>query len=128
MTFYSDISSVASDVITEFGQSVTISRSVKEIDPVNGYQVGNTITSGTFKAVNPPSSKNMRDNFDNDVIPASATIYKQIRFLIVSAYNTTFVPRVNDTVTMGGVDYVCFGVTPVSPGGTDIVYKLAMGK
>ena len=39
MTFYSDISSVANDVITEFGQSVTISRSVKEIDPVthSGY-------------------------------------------------------------------------------------------
>lgn len=128
MTFYSDISKIADGVIAEYGLVVTIKRSVKNIDPVSGHKLGETPTTGTFKAVNPPSSDNMRSNFDNDALQTAATIYKQIRFLVVSAFNTTFVPRVNDVATMGGTDYVVFGVSPVSPGGTDIVYRLAMGK
>lgn len=124
MTFYTDVSSIAYSVIAEFGQDVTVTRSVKDVDPVYGYQYGDTVETGTFKAVNPPKT----DMFDDDALKQAATIYKSIRFAILAAYNTALVPRVNDKLTMDGVDYVVFGVTPVSPAGTDIVYKLAAGR
>jgi len=128
MTFYTDVSSIAYSVIAEFGQDVTVSRSVKEVDPVYGYQYGDTVETGTFKAVNPPAAAGLIDMFEDIATKESATIYKNVRFAILAAYNTAMVPRVNDKLTMDGVDYVVFGVTPVSPAGTDIVYKLAAGR
>jgi len=34
------------------------------------------------------------------------------------------VPAVSDKITVQGVDYQVYGVTPLNPGGTDLMYKI----
>ncbi|MCW5597641.1 MAG: hypothetical protein KIT80_23350 [Chitinophagaceae bacterium] len=128
MSLYDDLSLIASDLIGEFGQIVTISRKLQSIDPIQG-QMGNAIEiSSEFKVVNPPASQGVIQSFDNRVITEAANIYKSIRFLIVSAYGQTELePTAGDKVTMQGIKYTIFGATPIAPDGTKIVYRVGMG-
>lgn len=127
MSLYDDLSSIAYDLIGEFGQVVTITRTTKVIDPVTGTAGSPTVTTGQFRVVNPPASKGIIESFDNRVITEASNIYVKIRFLIVSAHDAAFEPRAGDKVTMGGVDYSAFGCTPIAPDGTAIAYRIGMG-
>lgn len=123
--FYDGMAATALSLLERFGQAVTITRTTRTIDPVSGV-TSEMISSGTFTAVNPPASKGTVEAFDNRLLSDAAHVNRSLRFLIVAASGAPFVPAALDIVTMGGIDYEVAGVTPVSPDGTDLVYKIGM--
>lgn len=126
MSLYDSLASEANKLITEFGQSVTISRTTRTIDPVSGTSTSPTET-GSFKAVNPPLSQSGIQSFDNGSIQEAQSIYQKIRILTIAALNAPFEPAKGDIVTLGVENYTIFGCTPVAPDGTKIVYRIGMG-
>jgi len=42
----------------------------------------------------------------------------------ITASVSDIVPRVSDTITVQGVDFQVYGVDPLKPGGTDLMYKI----
>ena len=42
----------------------------------------------------------------------------------ITASVSDIVPRVSDTITVQGVAYQVYGVDPLKPGGTDLMYKI----
>jgi hypothetical protein len=128
MILSTKLAAKADDLLGRYGQIVTITRSDIELDPVTNIPISTeTNVSGQFKAVNPPAAQGMIDSFENSVASEASVLYKKIRYLIVSAYQASFEPKAGDKLTMQGVDYTVWGVTPVSPSGTDIVYRIGIG-
>lgn len=125
MTLSTKLAKKADDLLGKYGQIVTITRTAVDLDPVTNIPSSIlSSTTGQFKAVNTAAGQG---GFQNSVVAEAATIYKKIRYLIVSAYQASFEPKAGDKLTMQGVNYTVWGVTPVSPSGTEIVYRLGIG-
>lgn len=128
MTLSTKLAKKADDLLGKYGQIVTITRTAVDLDPVTNIPSSIlSSTTGQFKAVNPSAAQGMINSFENSVVTEAATIYKKIRYLIVSAYQASFEPKAGDKLTIQGVNYTVWGVTPVSPSGTEIVYRLGIG-
>jgi hypothetical protein len=124
-TFYDNMAETALSLLSQFGQSVTIKRETNTIDPITGVTSTVTVT-GSFTAINPPASGGTVEAFDNRLGGEAALLYENLRFLIIAASGAPFEPRANDLVQMGGVWYTVLGMTPISPAGTPLVYKVGM--
>lgn len=123
---YASIAKDAADALAEVGVVVTIARDTRTTDPVTGAVSGPAPTTGTFTVVNPPAFTGTTKPFDNQYMGDGALITDDMRFLVVAAHNAPFEPAAGDVVTMGGRDHKVLGVTPVSPAGTPLVYRLGM--
>lgn len=125
--FYNEMAQVASDLLTEFGypESITITRDETSYDPIDG-DGEEEFLEGDFIMINPPSTMGKVESFDNRTVGSDLSIDANTRYLIVVAKGAPFVPRQSDKVTLGDKIYNVTGVTPISPGGIDIVYKVGV--
>jgi hypothetical protein len=109
--FYDDMAATALELLAEFGQSVTLSRTTGgSIDPVTGAVTAGTdasvITTGLIK----PYPDKMIDG---------TRILASDRELVLSNEQ---VPLSTDKPVIGGEEFAIVDIKTVSPAGTDVVY------
>lgn len=126
MSFYGNLATTAKSLLTEYGQEMTITRVTETADPVTGEISSIVEESGTFQVVNPPASGGTVQAFDERIAGEAGLLYDNIRFVIIAAKDAAFRPKRADIATLQGVDYFILGITPVSPDGTDLVYKAGL--
>lgn len=122
---YASIRGKADALIAKFGQSVTFTRKVEsgEYDVGDGLSV---VTETTFTAtvVVLPTGEAKISAFDQARRPELVDSAR--RFLIVSAEDIDHVPQATDTVEFESETWNVTGVTPLAPGGTDLIYNMGV--
>ena len=109
MTLYSDLANVAVELLTEFGQSITLTRTTGETtDPVSGavFQGASAdqLTTGVMK----PYAKNL---IDGNLIQVGD---KEV------VLSPTVAPLTTDRIN----DMQIVNITEINPAGTVLIYKV----
>lgn len=115
MTFYTDLKGVASNLLTEFGQSITWSRTTGgTFDPALGETTGQTTTNYSgFGAM---------FDFDTRLIDGQQILATDKRLLLQAGD----VPEVQDLLTINGTVYTVISKSDLTPAGTTVIYELQL--
>ena len=114
MTIYDELALIADDLITEFGQSITIQRPASSGDAWNPSV---TYTDYTTDCVLRPVKAYEANNELIELGDVMAT---------VEVGNLAITPKTSDKAVVDGVTYQIVQVWDVSPAGTSVVYKLQL--
>jgi hypothetical protein len=116
---YTSIQALATRLITSYGTSITLQRaSYTLFSPTQGSYTTNTTSSHTIKVVlRSPGRKWIGDRFFYDTQIESGD-----REIII-ATQTTLTPDIGDHVLIGSERFRLISILPVTPGGTDLLYK-----
>lgn len=114
MSLASRMISVAQNLLIKYGEPVSASRDLGTFVPSTGA-MGSTSTM-TYDGVGYPSNYNRRD-IDNDVI-------RQDDILLI--FQSTSVPQVNDTFSVGGKLLTALSIQLVTVSGQAIIYKIQL--
>lgn len=111
---YAALASTAGELLTKFGQTVTINRIVSETyNAVTGTSSNVTTVNTSGIAVLTRIDRAYKEQ-------ASGTIEDGD---LLAVFDDTLEPKVADTITIGSTNYNVISVQVVNPGGTAIVYK-----
>ena len=111
MSFYTEMQQTATDMLTEFGQAVTLSRqTVGAYDTATGTSAV-TVTTQTGKGV-------LLDYGTKDI--DGTLILATDKQLLLSVTGIT-VPIVGDTATVNGIIYAIMRIKDLSPAGTSVM-------
>ncbi|MDC1268152.1 hypothetical protein N8Z76_00305 [Gammaproteobacteria bacterium] len=105
-------------LITKFGQTVTVNRLSGAYSPTAGT-IGSGNSSYTAVVVTVPASSNpnsLDDSLKEDLTKG------RLRFFLMAASGLSVVPTSGDRVEFESKEWETFGVTPLNPGGTAIMY------
>lgn len=110
-SFYDDMAATALELLTEFGQAVTLQRYTgASVDPITGYSTAGTdasvITTGLLK----PYPDSMRDD---------TRILQGDKELVLSNEQ---VPTASDKAVIGGENWSIVNIKTISPAGTPVCY------
>lgn len=114
MTMYSDLASVANELLAEFGQSVTIRhRTSGAYDPATGSATVTTTDEAGNAAV-----------FDYDTKHIDGTmIVRGDKYALLSPVGIT-APDTDDRLIVGGVEYSVVSVKTEAPAGTAVLHTV----
>lgn len=115
MTFYTDMAEVAAELLTEFGQAVTLKRSTGTVDPVTGADTRSTSDVTTVGVVM---------NYPQAIIDGTR-IQSGDRRLMIDASEE---PKLTDTVLIGSEPWSIQEIEVSSPAGTAIRYAVRIRK
>lgn len=123
MTFYADMAATSADLIAQFGQAVTVTRSVPgSYDPATGGVGSPTVTTQDCLAVE--DAYRARE-IDGTLIRAGDKRLMLSPAVVTGAAVTA--PETTDTVTFAdGSVWAIKAVEPLSPGGTALLYTLQL--
>jgi hypothetical protein len=129
---YAKMATLAETLLTKFGQSLTLTSISKDwdYDPHTGDADTSETTSTVVGVILPTSSAKVRSlggvgDFDESTVDQDLVDSKR-RFGIVKAKDATK-PNIADLITTAdGSQWRVTGVTPVSPAGTDLIYRLGL--
>jgi hypothetical protein len=112
MSFYQDMQSTAAELLTEFGQAVTLSRQTAgAYNPATGAAAVTVTTQTGTGAI-----------FDYGSRDIDGTLIKQgDKKLLLAALGIT-APQVDDTVTVNGVVYTIVLIKALNPAATAVMY------
>ena len=115
---YSEIATSVDEILTEFGQSVTVSRKTAgTYDEETGIAAVSTSTQTVIGAVFEWNNKDVDGTLVRD---------GDMKLLLspkTTAGATLTRPAANDQVTIGGKAYSIVAVKPLSPAGTAVMYE-----
>lgn len=114
MSLAGTLTNIATQLITQFGEAVTLTRSVQgEYDPTTGETLpGDTVT---YTAFGVPESYKSKEIDGVTVIKGD---------LKVTIYKTTLLPLVNDVITIAETDYRVLDVERIRAQGLDVIYQM----
>lgn len=119
MTFYTDLQTVATDLLTQFGQNGTWRQESNSYDPSTGTNMV-TSTDTTVKLAILPLPRG-RDEFSEELIEMSTnSIIVEAKALVAASVT----PTSNDKIVVGSTIYQITDLTPINPAGTPVVYKM----
>ncbi|MBS9781510.1 MAG: hypothetical protein KGV56_03360 [Gammaproteobacteria bacterium] len=118
MSFYRNMATVAHNLLSEFGQSVTITRKGDtEYNPYEGVTNSNdTVFNGV--AIFEP----YEDNRDDSLIEAG-----DIKITLASK-NLSEVPQISDTIHVDGIAWRVVNIKELNPAGTSLIYEIQARK
>jgi len=120
MSFYGSLQVTAEKLLIDKGQRVVVRQvTATGYNPATGSS-GSTVTNHT----NIPAAVLAFKNMEID----GSKILKGDRKVIISGASLPYVPKVDDLVSIGGVDHKVMSCEPVSPGGVDVIYKVQVRK
>lgn len=123
MTFYSELAADAADLIAEFGQPVTLTRSVPgAYDTATGTNGASTVTTQACLAV--------EDAYKAREIDGTLVRVGDRRLILspeTSSGTAVTAAEPGDTITFAdGTVWTVKTVEPTSPGGTALIYTLQL--
>lgn len=111
---YEPIVQIAQNEITDKGQSVILTRNTPgTFDPATGTVTGDSTADEIINAV---VTDYREDQIDD------AAIKRGDKLLLISAKQAA--PEMDDSITIDSLEYQIVDINTVSPGGTDILYKV----
>lgn len=119
--FYSGLSNTADALLKDKGQSITVVREVESYDPITAESVTSAIGNQTL---NGAIFSKSASSYDRQL--EEEKIYGETKTVILSTKDSTFTPEINDKLNIGGYQYLTYGVSKLSPAGTDVIYKLGV--
>jgi hypothetical protein len=122
---YVAMQAVSTTLLAQFGSDYSFTRSVYAYNPATG-ETTSTSQNWVTKAVILAASKGTVEAFD-DRFMSGTLIETNLRAMII-AYNSSFNPLPGDTVIAEGAQWNIVGVTPLSPAGTEILFKASIRK
>lgn len=111
-------------LITENGQSLSVSRRTAAYNLVTDASNGAAATTGTWVCVDTPLTEQTIRRYDLNWKPNSNAT--QARLLIVAASGITLSPELFDSVTLDSASWKVFGVSKISLKGTAIIYLVGV--
>jgi len=123
--FYNDMADASLDLLQELGQDVTISRVGADaiFDPATGeFTSSGTDQSQVVQGAKVPVGKGSLNQSDEQFM--QDFVRGKVHMLIIAAKGVSFKPRSGDKATISGEQYEIIGNTPISPAGTDVIYKV----
>lgn len=123
--FYDRMSATALRLLTNYGRSIQLSRTVGgDYDPDTGTSGGSTETQDATVVILPASNGTVQAF---DIRYENGTLIEQnLRALTIAAKDLAWVPIAGDKATFDGSDWTFIGCTPINPAGTPIIYKAAV--
>ena len=118
--FYRGLASTADKLLASKGQPLTVRRSIEAFDPVTSET---TLTSVDEQTLNAAVFKG-GSGFDQSL--TEDKIIGKTQSAIISTIDSTFVPEPLDEVEFGGNLWKVYGVSNLSPAGTDVIYKIGL--
>nr|WP_295383549.1 hypothetical protein [Pseudoxanthomonas sp.] len=114
MTLYTELATVADELLAELGQSVTIRhRTAGAYDPATGSVTVTTSDEAGYGAV-----------FDYDTKHIDGTmIVRGDKYVLLSPVGIT-APDTDDRLIIGGVDYAVIGIKTEAPAGTAVLHTV----
>lgn len=117
MTFYSDMASVANDLLTEFGADVILLRSTPgTFDRVTGAETGATTAEITATGI--------QQSYKADLIDGTRIKHGDRLYVI----DDTQTPAMTDKVKVGSDYWSIVNIDETNPAGTVIVYFIQVRK
>lgn len=118
MAFYPSLANTATNLLTKYGQTVTLSRLTgATFDPALGQDSGGSTATWTGKGA--------AFNFNSSEIDGVMIQESDIRLLLEAVSST---PEIGDQVTVDSVNYHVVSVNETSPGGVVVKYDLQLRK
>lgn len=114
MSFYSNLATTATSLLTKFGQNITF-RDKQTYDPVTGVASGSVIdnvTIGLFQRI------------PNNIIDGTR-IKTGDRLIVI---DSSYVPTINQSVVISNTEWSIQEIEEVNPAGTDLVYFVRIRK
>jgi len=116
MAFYDDMQDVATELLTEFGKSITFSRITKTFNKITGKNTTATTATTATVGVEIPINQRLVDG---------TRIQSGDRSLIIDA---SYAPVMADTVSLSGETWSIVEIQPIKPADTVIAYRLQVRK
>lgn len=116
MTLASELATIASDVLTEFGESISFARAVEgAYNTATGVTA--TSTDTTFSGYGAPTGYSKYEIANQEVTQSDVKLYLE---------KTSSVPLVGDYCTVRSVVYRVLDVRRVGCNGADVIYVLQL--
>lgn len=117
MAFYDDMADVATELLTEFGKSVTFEQVTTVFNPITGTDTTRTVTEHSTVGVEIPIRQALIDG---------SRVQVGDRFLIV---DDSYAPMMADLVSDdAGAQWAIVAIEPINPAGTPIAYRVQVRK
>ena len=113
---YSELASVATELLGDFGQIITLSREVGGVDnPVTGETTGSSIATWSGNGVVLDYNASESDGIQ---------VHADDLRVVVEAVDTP--PKAGDEASFGSENYHVIAVTANNPAGTPLTYSLQL--
>lgn len=119
--FYSGLSNTADALLKDKGQSITVVREVESYDPITAESVTSSIAN---QSLNGAVFNKSASNYDIQL--EEEKIIGETKTVILSTKDKSFTPDINDKLRIGNEQFLTYGVSKLSPAGTDVIYKLGV--
>lgn len=125
-TFYNQMADTALRLIEQFGQKLHGARyKVDDSDYTTGEISESVDIEGDFDGVILPADKGFAGQF-NDSFEVLSEVFVKVRYLILSAKTSPFVPAAGDLFDFDDKSWIVLGNTPINPAGIPLVYKVGV--
>lgn len=115
MTFYADMQSLATELLTEFGQNITWSQTTGGTrDTATGETTGETTTNY--------SGYGAMFDFDTRLVNGDQILATDKRLLLQAGD----IPKVQDKLTINGTAYTVISIEELNPAGTKVMYVIQL--
>lgn len=119
--FYTGLSNTADALLKGKGQSITVVREVENYDSITAESVTSAVANQTLSgAIFSKSASSYDRQLEEE------KIFGETKTVILSTKDSTFTPEINDKLNIGGYQYLTYGVSKLSPAGTDVIFKLGV--
>lgn len=118
MTFYSDLQTVATSLITQFGDTVTVRQEKSDTDKANPWE-GKTDDVQTYTTVAVFDKFNARD-IDGTLIKKDDLI------AYIPSEDEDFEIKIKDFIVKGSTKYSIVNLEKIEPGPTNVMYILQL--
>jgi hypothetical protein len=119
--FYTGLSNTANALLKDKGQSITVRRETESYDPVTAETV---TTSSNEQTLNGAVFSKSETEYDHSL--NEEKILGNTKTLLLSTVGSTFEPEINDKIIYGNKEWLTFGVSKLSPAGTNVIFKLGI--
>jgi hypothetical protein len=117
MSFYGELADTATELLVEFGQSMTLRR--KTVGAYNSASGSAAVTTTDVTVQGVVFDEPMKDD--------SGTMVNVVSKKVILSVWQTVPPNVDDTLIILGQKYTVKSVQVVAPNGTNVVYKCYVG-
>lgn len=130
MAFYDDMATVADELLSDFGQNLTLTKTIPgAYDPVTGLDSSATTQSQTVVAAVLPFHSGKEKGADAEF--SDAVIRGEVKKVLVSPKTPSdtalaFSPEPDHILTIDSVDWRVLGVTSLKPAGTVVSYSMVV--
>ena len=119
--FYTGLANTADVLLKDKGQSIVVRREIESYEPITAETVVTQSLQQTLSGAVFSKSKTIYDNsLDEEKILGNT------KTLLLSTVGSTFEPEINDKIIYGNKEWLTFGVSKLSPAGTNVIFKLGI--